>query len=85
MSRMTNYKLSVFFHGAFSRPRYSRDPLKLAAEAEYQMNRTKRLGGVTPDYAIVQVHVKRLSGRASQWRTIFMALPHHKTTCHYVI
>lgn len=81
-----NYKLTITKCGAWHRPRYSRDPFKLAAEAVQEMTDPKRQhSGITPLKAEVQVHVKRLSGRASQWRTVFVALPDFKTTCHYVI
>lgn len=81
-----NYRLSIFRHGAFCRPRYSRDPFKLAQEAVLEMTDPKRqLWSTTANKAVVEVHVRRLSGRASQWRTVFMALPDRKTDCHYVI
>jgi hypothetical protein len=81
-----NYKLTITKGGSFYRPRYSRDPLKLAAEAIQEMNDPKRQhSGCSPLQATVSVHTARLSGRASEWRTIFVALPHHKTTDHYSI
>ncbi len=81
-----NYKLTITKSGSWYRPKYSRDPLKLAAVALDEMNNPKRQSsGCAPIKAEIAVHIARLSGRASEWRTVLLVLPDHKLTNHYSI